>query len=145
MPPHEITNARADDVPRWVYLLACLVVIPLGLGSRRFAESLPEIIATYGGDTMWALFFYFLIRALRPQSSLVVSAAACLVFSVLIEVSQLYHAPWLTPIRETLFGQLVLGEGFLWSDLVCYSVGVALGVTFDVVLHSLRSPRPNGE
>ena len=42
-------------------------------------------------------------------------------------MSQLYHAPWIDAIRDTLPGALVLGYGFLWSDLACYAAGVALG------------------
>jgi len=40
-----------------------------------------------------------------------------------VEVSQLYHAPWIDSIRSTTLGGLVLGFGFLWTDLVCYLVG----------------------
>ena len=49
-----------------------------------------------------------------------------LVFSYLIEISQLYHAPWIDAIRSTALGGLVLGFGFLWSDILCYTVGVLL-------------------
>ena len=131
MPQAASKNLHPSDVPRWVYLLSCVPVIPAGLASRHLGSSLPRMVSVYGGDTLWALFFYLVIRALRPQSSLAASAVACLVFSALIETSQLFHPPWLSPIRRTLFGQLVLGEDFLWSDLVCYTVGVALGVTWD--------------
>ncbi len=54
-------------------------------------------------------------------------------FSVAIELSQLYHAPWIDSIRQTTLGGLILGFGFLWSDLACYAVGVVLGVLVDVI------------
>ncbi|MBD3879661.1 MAG: DUF2809 domain-containing protein, partial [Quinella sp. 1Q5] len=41
----------------------------------------------------------------------------------LIELSQLWHPPFLEALRATTVGGLVLGYGFLWSDLVCYTVG----------------------
>ena len=53
-------------------------------------------------------------------------------FSAAIEISQLYHAPWIDSIRQTTVGGLILGFGFLWSDLVCYALGVAIGVTIEV-------------
>ncbi len=31
-------------------------------------------------------------------------------------------------------GALVLGRGFLWSDLSCYAAGIALAVAVDVVI-----------
>ncbi len=36
-------------------------------------------------------------------------------------------------IRQTTLGGLILGFGFLWSDLVCYALGVELGVLVDVI------------
>jgi hypothetical protein len=52
-------------------------------------------------------------------------------FCVIIEVSQLYHAPWIDSIRGTTLGALVLGHGFVWSDLACYAVGVGLGILIE--------------
>jgi len=57
-----------------------------------------------------------------------------LVLAFAVEVSQLYHAPWIDGIRSTTLGGLVLGFGFLWSDLVCYLVGIAAGVSTDRLL-----------
>ena len=51
--------------------------------------------------------------------------------SVGVELSQLYHAPWIDSIRETTLGGLILGFGFLWSDTACYTVGVGLGVLLE--------------
>jgi hypothetical protein len=52
----------------------------------------------------------------------------------LVEISQLYHAPWIDAIRQTTLGGLVLGFGFLRTDLVCYSVGVMIGVIADLAI-----------
>ena len=49
----------------------------------------------------------------------------------LVEVGQLYHAPWIDSIRRTTLGGLVLGFDFVWSDLACYAVGVGLGVLIE--------------
>jgi hypothetical protein len=54
-------------------------------------------------------------------------AIISLLFCWSIEMSQLYHAPWIDDLRHTRFGGLVLGYEFLWSDMVCYSVGVLIG------------------
>lgn len=45
---------------------------------------------------------------------------------VVNELLQLYHAPWIEAIRQTRIGGLLLGFGFLWSDIICYAVGVML-------------------
>lgn len=63
-----------------------------------------------------------------------VACVLALVFSYLIEISQLYHAPWIDAIRATALGGLVLGFCFLWSDILCYTVGVLLGIIVDGLL-----------
>ena len=42
-------------------------------------------------------------------------------------VGQLYHAPWIDSVRQTTLGGLVLENGYLWTDLVCYSFWIATG------------------
>lgn len=119
--------------PRSRARLAALAVVvaALGLGSRRFASFLPHLVAAYAGDTLWALEVYLGILLLRPSSSTRSAAAPALGFSLLIETSQLYHAPWIDALRSQPIGGLILGFGFLWSDLVCYAAGVGLGVLVD--------------
>ena len=114
-----------------VYLGSAIVVIGLGLGSRHFGAHLPEFIATYAGDTLWALLVSLVVSAVTPDLQLRYRAAIALVVSCLVELSQLYHAPWIDGIRATKLGGLVLGFGFLWSDLACYAVGVGLGMSLE--------------
>ena len=54
-------------------------------------------------------------------------------FCFAVEMSQLYHAPWIDAIRDTRLGGLVLGHGFHERDLVCYGAGVLLGVLIERV------------
>jgi glycopeptide antibiotics resistance protein len=134
--------AEADRRNRLAYLLVALAVIPIGLASRSaMAAHLPHFIATYAGDTLWALLVFLLAGMLMPSGSTGRVAAAALLFSIAIEISQLYHAPWMDTIRATLPGRLVLGFTFLWSDLVCYGCGIALGVVAESIVRRFRSRR----
>jgi hypothetical protein len=110
----------------WAALIALAVV--LGLGSRRYGQSLPGFVAAYAGDTLWALVAFLGIGLLLPRASTWRVALLAMSFSAAIEGSQLYHAPWIDSIRRTTLGGLVLGQGFVWSDLACYAVGVGLGM-----------------
>ena len=55
--------------------------------------------------------------------------------SLAVELGQLYHAPWIEAVRQTRIGGLVLGFGFLWSDLACYAAGIGMAAALD---HALR-------
>ncbi len=118
---------------RLVYALIIFIVVVLGLGSRAYPELLPDFIAKYAGDTLWALMAFLLIGFTFPRLSTVKVATIALLFSFFIELSQLYHAPWIDEIRRYRLVALVIGRGFLWSDLVCYSTGVAMGALGEIM------------
>jgi len=112
---------------RLKYLIATIPVILAGLASRRYREHLPQFLAEYSGDTLWAVMLFLLVSTLLAGRPILARAAVSLALAFLVELSQLYHAPWIDSIRNTTLGGLALGFGFLWTDLVCYSVGIALG------------------
>jgi hypothetical protein len=74
---------------------------------------------------------FFGVAFLFPRWSTRIVAIATVVFCFGIELSQLYHAPWIDRVRATTLGGLILGFSFVWSDLLCYTVGVAIGVLID--------------
>jgi hypothetical protein len=121
-------RSRRNKISRLVLIA---LAAALGIGSRRFAPRLPGVVSAYAGDTLWALAAFLGIGLLLPGASTRKIAVLALAFSAAIELSQLYHAPWIDSIRHTTPGGLVLGFGFLWSDLACYTVGVGLGVLIE--------------
>ena len=108
------------------------LVCVLGIGSRRYAHALPGFIAAYAGDTLWALAAFLGMGLLLPRASTRTIALLAMGLSIAVELSQLYHAPWIDSIRQTTLGGLILGFGFLWSDLACYAAGVGLGVLGEI-------------
>jgi hypothetical protein len=120
----------------WIDLIVLAVV--LGIGSRRYAYALPAFIAAYAGDTLWATAAFLGIGLILPGASTWRVALLAMAFSVLIEVSQLYHAPWIDSIRHTTIGGLVLGFSFVWSDLACYAVGIGIGVLTEIIAGIVR-------
>jgi Protein of unknown function (DUF2809) len=114
-----------------IQIILIALVCLLGIGSRRYAHLLPGFVAAYAGDTLWALAAFLGIGLFLPRASTWAIACLTMTFSVAVEISQLYHAPWIDAVRQTSLGGLVLGFGFLWSDLACYAVGVGFGVMIE--------------
>lgn len=110
------------------YALAIVAVIAAGLASRTpLAAEISPFLATYAGDSLWALTVFLCLGFAFPEAPTLRIAATALAISFAVEFSQLYQAPWLSELRQTLPGRLLLGSGFLKSDLLCYLVGIALG------------------
>ena len=124
---------------RLIYAGLCVVTVALGLASRRFGAVLPDVVRLYAGDALWAAMVYFVAATAMPRARVASLAATALLFAFAIEASQLYHAPWIDGVRATRLGALVLGYGFLWSDLVCYTVGVGIAAAMDLVVRA-RTP-----
>jgi hypothetical protein len=106
---------------RLIYALFVLIVIALGLLSRKIAM-IPLLV----GDVLYAVMMFLIICFLFLRLSFKNIALISLSICYLIEFGQLYTAPWIDRIRDTTFGALVLGRGFLWSDLVAYTLGTAI-------------------
>nr|WP_088328279.1 DUF2809 domain-containing protein [Bacillus cereus] len=119
---------------RLLYATFTILVIILGLSSRKFAFALPTLLNDYLDDALWALMIFIGFGFLFPKIETKKLAFISLMFCYGIEVSQLYHAEWIDSIRATTLGGLVLGYGFLWSDLVAYTIGVGIGFLFELIL-----------
>lgn len=127
--------------PRSVWFALIVVVILLGLGSRRFGDHLPGLVAAYAGDTLWATAAFLGFGFVMPRASTWAIALLAMATSVLVEISQLYKSPWIDAIRRTTLGGLALGFDFVWSDWACYAVGVVLGILIErAALHARSAP-----
>lgn len=122
------------------YATATLAVVLLGLASRAYSPPLPSFVREYAGDALWALAAYITVAFLFPRLPVGRVALTAGLFSLAVELSQLYHAPWIDRLRQTRLAALLLGRGFRWSDLACYGVGICAGVLLEV----LRSRRLRG-
>ena len=119
---------------RPTYLALVIVIITLGLFSRSSFLPLAMkggFIATYGGDTLWAAMVYFIVCVACPKWSPLKIAIIALSFSYAIEISQLLQQDLLNQIRNTRLGALILGRGFLWTDFLCYTIGIQIAYLFD--------------
>jgi hypothetical protein len=118
---------------RGAHFILIIITIIIGLLSRYFT-----FIPLFVGDILWATMVYFICRFLFINTRAIFAILGSLLFCFGIEFSQLYKAPWIDDLRHTLFGRLVLGETFLWGDLLSYTVGIALGVFIERLLFKKR-------
>ncbi len=104
---------------RVFYIIAIALLIVLGLSSRKVAF-LPDET----GDGLWAMALFCFLRLIFVKNKLKDIAIATFALSFLVEFSQLIRWEWLVAIRSTFIGHMILGQGFVWWDLLAYSIGV---------------------
>ncbi|OUL07122.1 ribosomal maturation YjgA family protein [Bacillus spizizenii] len=126
---------------RWIYAAVTILIMVLGLGSRAFSNVLPNTINTYLGDSLWAAMIFtgcgFLFQKMKTMLTGIISLSFCFI----IEISQLYHAEWIDRIRDTSLGGLVLGYGFLWSDIEAYTIGIAFCAAIELLALGIKKRR----
>lgn len=108
------------------YIILILLVLILGILSRKILG-----IPLFIGDVLYAVLIYFGFRFLIMDSKKSTSLLLSLLFCFGIEILQLIQIDWLVAIRKTTLGHYILGEGFLWIDLLCYIIGTLLAFLID--------------
>ena len=116
---------------RWLIVILALLVIAVGLASRRGLVQFPAVLGNYPGDALWAWVVLLCVAWVRPAITRGRLVGMSLVIAFAIEFLQLYQAPWMQALRANKLAYLVLGNGFDSLDLLAYVVGIALGATVD--------------
>lgn len=113
-----------------IYIAAVFVCILIGLSSR-YTSIYPKILQVHLGDAVWASMIYFGCKLILTNDKKLPAILYPLLFCCFIEFSQTYQANWIVNIRSTLIGGLILGKGFLWIDLVRYTIGIVIAFCAD--------------
>ena len=108
---------------RICYFFVFLSIIFFGILSRKIS-----FIPLWSGDFLYAVMIYFLVRVFFPSKKFFFIILLSLFICYCIEFLQLYQGEWMVDLRKTLFGRYVLGQGFLWSDILAYTFGIAFAL-----------------
>ena len=117
-----------------IYLLIMFVITAFGLPARIVQDQLPTWYVLYFGDYLWAMLLFFIFALTLRNMSTFKVAITTLLFTYIIEISQLFHPQWLDYLRSIKLFALVLGYGFLWSDIVAYTFGIFTGALVECFL-----------
>ena len=108
------------------YFISILLILILGILSRKITG-----IPLFIGDVLYAVLIYFGLRFLFINLKTYKTFLLSLLFCFGIEILQLVQIDWLIAILKTTLGHYILGEGFLWSDLLCYIIGTLIAFLID--------------
>lgn len=114
---------------RIYYFIVFLSIIFLGILSRKI-----PFIPLWIGDFLYAVMIYFLVLIFLPFKKAYLIAIISLLICYGIEFLQLYQAEWIIELRKTLFGRYVLGQGFLWSDILAYTFGITVSLAAEKII-----------
>ena len=115
-------------ITRLLAVISMLIVVPLGLLSKKYTGFADEWIHHNAGDIFyqifWCLFIFFFIptRSAANRIPILVFFLGCIV-----EFTQMWHTPELEWIRSYFWGRLLLGASFDWREFPTYALGSIIG------------------
>lgn len=115
-------------------LAMAVIVCGLCLRWYGFRLGLLALIVKYGGSLLWATMVFLLVGVLLRRLSRTQLAIIAMVIALAVELSRLWHTPWLDGFRVTSAGALLLGRIFSVWNLVAYAAGIAFGVWIDLLV-----------
>lgn len=97
------------------------------------SRKIPQV-PLFTGDFLYAVMIYLLMRIIFPDKKGLHIIIPSLLICYCIEFLQLYQGNWMIELRKTLFGRYVLGQGFLWSDILAYTFGIFIAFSIERVV-----------
>lgn len=131
--PYLCNNMKPSSRIRLLYFCTVIALIALGLLSRRI-ECIPDSC----GDALWAMMVFCCWRIVLIHRKLTTVAVTALITSYLVEFSQMLSSDWLAKLRSTFLGHMLLGQGFLWTDLIAYTLGIIIIYLIAYLLENIQ-------
>lgn len=116
--------------------LAQVVVIPLGFLSKFYSGPGEDFVNNSLGGLLYVVFWTLLFSLIFPGTRALKVAAAVLLVTCTLEFLQRWHPPFLEWVRASFIGATLIGNTFVWSDLIWYIAGSLVSLA---LLRGLRT------
>ena len=127
---------------RLTCLAIMLLLIPLGFVCRFVPIGLPYLIVKYGGSFLWASTVYWFIGYFLARQRPLTLALISLVVTAAIEFLKRVQSSTLENIRNTLFGIIILGRYFSYTDIAVYWFAIFCAAWIDhLAIHGRYASR----
>lgn len=117
------------------YLIAATLLLLIEVLIALFMHD--ALIRPYGGDFLVVLLLYCLVKGFA-DTPVTKTAISVLLFSYLVELSQYFHFAALIGLQHSRIALLILGSSFSFTDILCYTFGIALIIVIEKIRINLK-------
>ena len=118
------------------YFLLALLLFAIELYIGLYMHD--NFVRPYGGDFLVVILLFCLIKSFVDWP-VIPTAAGVLVFAYLVEISQYFHLVTLLGLQHSKTARLLLGTSFSFTDLLCYTLGIATVVFVGNIRLSMKN------
>ncbi len=94
-------------------------------------------IRPYGGDVLVGILIYCFVKSFL-NAPVIPTALTVLAFCYAIEIGQYFHYVELLGLQNSKLARIVMGVGFSWIDMLCYTAGMFIVLLVERVAHSVE-------
>jgi len=113
------------------YAVLALIIFFIEILIALFAHD--RIIRPYVGDFLVVILIYCFLRSFIDTSVLSLALSA-LIISFMVETFQYFNILSRLGLQDSQFEKTVIGSSFEWTDLVAYTLGIALVLCLEKLL-----------
>lgn len=124
------TNRSGESVVK-AYLTAALAIFFVEVFIALYVHD--DFMRPWGGDVLVVVLLYCFVRGVT-RLNVLSAALAVLVFSWLIETLQYLQIVRILGLEGNAFARTIIGTTFSWSDIVAYTLGIALVIGVEVMM-----------
>jgi hypothetical protein len=114
----------------WLYFILTILLFATEVLIAIYLHD--GFIRPYVGDFLVVILLYCFVRSFL-QAPVIPVALGVLAFSYLVETLQYFNVVELLGLGHSRIANIVIGNYFTWTDIVCYT----LGIGFTVLLEKL--------
>ena len=120
------------------YFLYAIILFVTEILIAIFAHD--NIIRPYVGDVLVVILIYCAVKAFL-NTPVVATAIWVLIFSYVIEALQYFRLVKLLGLHHSSLARTVIGTSFAWTDILAYTIGVAIILWVKKIFKHQRSFR----
>lgn len=94
-------------------------------------------IRPYGGDVLVGILIYCCVKSFL-NTPVMQTALTVLAFCYAIEIGQYFHYVELLGLQNSKLARIVMGVGFSWMDMLCYTAGMLIVLLTERIAHSVE-------
>ena len=128
----EVPESRlsSKNLFRTFVLLSLLILTPLGFATKFYSGPGGVFVNLYLGGILYVMFWMLVLHLVWPDADPLRSGIIVLTITGMLEIMQLWHAPFLESIRASFLGRTLIGTGFDWLDFLFYFGGMVAGILY---------------
>lgn len=122
---------------RSVKILLALILIIIGILTKHYSGPYSGFVNNHLGGIIYVVFWILLFSIIFPDYPLFKLVFLVLLFTCLIEFTQIIQNPFLSHLREYFIFRAIFGSTFNAIDYLYYIVGAIAGFIISLILNRI--------